>query len=101
MVVCFFFEQKTADEMLISDWSSDVCSSDLHAEIPLALRVERRDGGLHATSERLLDHLQRLAPQLLATLERERSQRVDHLALLVHHVVVLEESLARDRKSVV
>src|SRR3546814_8795205 len=27
--VCFFYEQKTADEMLISDWSSDVCSSDL------------------------------------------------------------------------
>src|SRR3546814_4838355 len=26
--VCFF-EQKTAYEMLISDWSSDVCSSDL------------------------------------------------------------------------
>src|SRR3546814_4650618 len=25
-----FFEQKTAYEMRISDWSSDVCSSDLH-----------------------------------------------------------------------
>src|SRR3546814_5978065 len=25
----FFFKQKTADEMRISDWSSDVCSSDL------------------------------------------------------------------------
>src|SRR3546814_3109752 len=33
-VVCFvcffFFKQKTAYEMRISDWSSDVCSSDLH-----------------------------------------------------------------------
>src|SRR3546814_18990525 len=27
----FFFKQKTAYEMLISDWSSDVCSSDLIA----------------------------------------------------------------------
>src|SRR3546814_7070565 len=27
--VIFFFKQKTAYEMLISDWSSDVCSSDL------------------------------------------------------------------------
>src|SRR3546814_3029510 len=27
----FFFKQKTADEMRISDWSSDVCSSDLRA----------------------------------------------------------------------
>src|SRR3546814_2500880 len=30
-VVFFFFKQKTAYEMRISDWSSDVCSSDLHA----------------------------------------------------------------------
>src|SRR3546814_3682065 len=31
LVVCFFFffKQKTAYEMRISDWSSDVCSSDL------------------------------------------------------------------------
>src|SRR3546814_9321945 len=27
----FFFKQKTAYDMLISDWSSDVCSSDLIA----------------------------------------------------------------------
>src|SRR3546814_9440921 len=28
-VVFFFFKQKTAYELRISDWSSDVCSSDL------------------------------------------------------------------------
>src|SRR3546814_4487583 len=28
----FFFKQKTAYEMRISDWSSDVCSSDLAAK---------------------------------------------------------------------
>src|SRR3546814_18757546 len=28
--IVFFFKQKTAYEMRISDWSSDVCSSDLH-----------------------------------------------------------------------
>src|SRR3546814_9908634 len=28
-ILCFFFKQKTAYEMRISDWSSDVCSSDL------------------------------------------------------------------------
>src|SRR3546814_1704626 len=28
--VVFFFKQKTAYEMRISDWSSDVCSSDLN-----------------------------------------------------------------------
>src|SRR3546814_1605741 len=31
----FFFKQKTAYEMRISDWSSDVCSSDL-ASMPMA-----------------------------------------------------------------
>src|SRR3546814_1129226 len=30
-VLFFFFKQKTAYEMRISDWSSDVCSSDLQA----------------------------------------------------------------------
>src|SRR3546814_10766428 len=30
---CCFFKQKTAYEMRISDWSSDVCSSDLLANL--------------------------------------------------------------------
>src|SRR3546814_8520752 len=30
--VSFFFKQKTAYEMRISDWSSDVCSSDLPSQ---------------------------------------------------------------------
>src|SRR3546814_1354135 len=29
LFIFFFFKQKTAYEMRISDWSSDVCSSDL------------------------------------------------------------------------
>src|SRR3546814_6220335 len=33
MFIFFFFKQKTAYEMRISDWSSDVCSSDLHGKI--------------------------------------------------------------------
>src|SRR3546814_4015092 len=32
--VFFFFKQKTAYEMRISDWSSDVCSSDLFEGFP-------------------------------------------------------------------
>src|SRR3546814_8917861 len=31
LMLFFFFKQKTAYEMRISDWSSDVCSSDLLA----------------------------------------------------------------------
>src|SRR3546814_9398121 len=33
LYVFFFFKQKTAYEMRISDWSSDVCSSDLASRI--------------------------------------------------------------------
>src|SRR3546814_10723919 len=40
LVFCiFFFKQKTAYEMRISDWSSDVCSSDLAAIILVAVRL--------------------------------------------------------------
>src|SRR3546814_20400518 len=34
----FFFKQKTAYEVRISDWSSDVCSSDLPADSPAGSR---------------------------------------------------------------
>src|SRR3546814_1644665 len=33
----FFFKQKTAYEMRISDWSSDVCSSDLLMQLALCV----------------------------------------------------------------
>src|SRR3546814_1830764 len=57
--IFFFFKQKTAYEMRISDWSSDVCSSDLlagpeHVEqvhfvqaLPLLLGVAL-EGAVHA-----------------------------------------------------
>src|SRR3546814_19258021 len=48
-MVCYilFFKQKTAYEMRISDWSSDVCSSDLddHAELHLLPSARRREQG--------------------------------------------------------
>src|SRR3546814_5568708 len=50
-----FFKQKTADEMRISDWSSDVCSSDL-ARLEVALDLAFGD-----------EHARRLA--MLARLE--------------------------------
>src|SRR3546814_3248727 len=37
MMCFFFFKQKTAYEMRISDWSSDVCSSDLAQAVSAAL----------------------------------------------------------------
>src|SRR3546814_20596248 len=41
---CFFFKQKTAYEMRISDWSSDVCSSDLFCDHRLVFDEERGSG---------------------------------------------------------
>src|SRR3546814_3989852 len=48
-----FFKQKTADELRISDWSSDVCSSDLFAGCAAPLfglldLVECKQGALDA-----------------------------------------------------
>src|SRR3546814_14237901 len=47
----FFFKQKTAYEMRISDWSSDVCSSDLY---PGGTRLVPADADL-ARQTRLCD----------------------------------------------
>src|SRR3546814_8412114 len=45
----FFFKQKTAYEMRISDWSSDVCSSDLvrigAGSVPVKDRLEQKGRG--------------------------------------------------------
>src|SRR3546814_2559081 len=41
-VFVFFFKQKTAYEMRISDWSSDVCSSDLLAEAGVHMVTDRQ-----------------------------------------------------------
>src|SRR3546814_15728839 len=53
----FFFKQKTAYEMRISDWSSDVCSSDLidpvaHDDLPGLESDEQRDRLRGAGDER-------------------------------------------------
>src|SRR3546814_3918558 len=51
--VFFFFKQKTAYEMRISDWSSDVCSSDLRDRllppVPRHLARPRRTRPPHRT----------------------------------------------------
>src|SRR3546814_4258552 len=59
--VVVFFKQNTAYEMRISDWSSDVCASDLRVDQVLAL-AERLEGHLRSvgadqTSQLLCDSL--------------------------------------------
>src|SRR3546814_13042456 len=72
----FFFKQKTAYEMRISDWSSDVCSSDL-----LALGDYRRGVGEDA------QHVQRAVGN--HELERAAEQEVadQHARLVAPHRV--------------
>src|SRR3546814_3195512 len=51
----FYFKQKTAYEMRISDWSSDVCSSDLNplATILSAAMMLRYSLGLSDAADRI------------------------------------------------
>src|SRR3546814_1400428 len=55
-VVIFFFKQKTAYEMRISDWSSDVCSSDL-VGLPRSKRYD-------STIEHMLQFMPALAAEV-------------------------------------
>src|SRR3546814_5276378 len=87
-VCCFFFfKQKTAYEMRISDWSSDVCSSDLEIELREVDRAhhQRRkaafpgvvgedSAGEGEQMARHLDHHQTLA-HLLADVRRDAHHR--------------------------
>src|SRR3546814_3136458 len=68
-----FFKQKTAYEMRISDWSSDVCSSDLR-ERQQAEQVDRRlrigrGQILDPQRERLVAHLDRQHQHLVERVE--------------------------------
>src|SRR3546814_9414355 len=82
----FFFKQKTAYEMRISDWSSDVCSSDLIARITSAIqfqndRVEelsRRHGEL---MEQAVERAAAVAQQIAGALEQK--------------IVTLEQAVSR------
>src|SRR3546814_15291771 len=86
----FFFKQKTAYEMRISDWSSDVCSSDLHE----SRHQHTASGGV------------RRRPRLAARLAHDAAwhqRRSLHRSRIREARVrkTLEQSLAGDRKSVV
>src|SRR3546814_5516932 len=74
-VFFFFFKQKTAYEMRISDWSSDVCSSDLATEA--AARSGRRKEVL-----RLLNR--GVSPRLRTTYGMPQGQRLHGLRHIMH-----------------
>src|SRR3546814_952155 len=71
-MIIFFFKQKTAYEMRISDWSSDVCSSDLRFTRPL----RRRAGGIANADQRLDQPGRRFLGEIVGASDR----LVEHLA---------------------
>src|SRR3546814_5527880 len=97
--VFFFFKQKTAYEMRISDWSSDVCSSDLHrlggiGARQLGFRRRLAMGGVvHLVLDRLEELRARLRPRIIV-----HGSRVDIEHLLVEQLF-RRADVAEDRKS--
>src|SRR3546814_4064478 len=105
-----FFKQKTAYEMRISDWSSDVCSSDLR-ERQQAEQVDRRQRIgrgqiLDPQRERLVAHLDRQHQHLVervedGDLEQDRQaagQRIDLLLLIELQHLLLQAGLVRSEE---
>src|SRR3546814_4268913 len=72
----FFFKQKTAYEMRISDWSSDVCSSDLIATMPPdgALLPETYHFHRGDSREDVLERMQQSMDAVLAELWQARQE---------------------------
>src|SRR3546814_13964100 len=74
--VFFFFKQKTAYEMRISDWSSDVCSSDLRPELGGGHAGAAHDA-LALDPERRGDDRDRADPPRAALFKEQRNVEAD------------------------
>src|SRR3546814_3740209 len=101
--MCFFFKQNTAYEMRISDWSSDVCSSDL--EETGADAVELNFGCPHGMSERGMGSAVGQVPEYIEMVTRWCKAHT-HMPVFVKLTPNVTSILgparaAKDRKSVV
>src|SRR3546814_5615196 len=73
--VVFFFKQKTAYEVRISDWSSDVCSSDLTSDCESPGSTPSREGarsGARQHDKRMDRHHQKPARRRMHSCPRAR-----------------------------
>src|SRR3546814_6017599 len=93
----FFFKQKTAYEMRISDWSSDVCSSDLSPadndpfqqsiaagrlhKLKAMDLAEDLGGGRYRLADRLEDTLRRMGERgdIIRLMQRELDRKSTRL----------------------
>src|SRR3546814_8350685 len=111
----FFFKQKTAYEMRISDWSSDVCSSDLPVPVciedihrgALAAKGRAADGrddvlacgdSDHLFSPRFMDQF-RLGRCLGKAVDAKRWQQKAPLGVSPGGLIDLDSLGSLDRKS--
>src|SRR3546814_6074388 len=82
---CLFVKQKTAYELRISDWSSDVCSSDLTPGSAIRLRYRAYVSQDRRSSPRRTWHSEGKTPPAanssLLQLPYQRQKRVAHSAL--------------------
>src|SRR3546814_10891668 len=85
----FFFKQKTAYEMRISDWSSDVCSSDLENAPDVAGILDR------------LSMLIPIAPEEKERILEEIRRKKKFVPVTVREFLEWEDVARIDRKSVV
>src|SRR3546814_10638863 len=73
MCLLFFFKQKTSYELRISDWSSDVCSSDLPVAgmVPAQQRLGGDDRAVGKADLRLIDERELVALDRAAQIDLE------------------------------
>src|SRR3546814_10208739 len=89
MYVVFFFKQKTAYEMRSSDWSSDVCSSDLTRR-KRCCRPRAQFGGFNWWSA-LLVRYRRNAPNNQTTRSEEHTSELQSLMRISYAVFCLKK----------
>src|SRR3546814_1445667 len=93
--ICFFFKQKTAYEMRISDWSSDVCSSDLRCLPHVASTKTVTQFIEEIATPNVQKWLEAYSKQLADMKDAEKNKKIQE------QTEVLKEQEKGDRKSVV
>src|SRR3546814_5296353 len=95
LVIVFFFfvKQKTAYDMRISDWSSDVCSSDLFLQVALLVPSDLSDRRIDRVAVQVSGNLYRIiCAHALDAISNRNGRRISGQ---------LECTARIDRKSVV
>src|SRR3546814_6036758 len=92
----FFFKQKTAYEMRISDWSSDVCSSDLNI---LTALLGKHLEAMVSHAAFVVDHAEPV--RALGIMAPKRSADLPQLPTFREQGIALDSTVWGDRKGVV